>query len=168
MSNVFHILNYNLRCDDCGVKMVEWQFDTTPTPIEEHTGKTALIPPGTTGNFCQDCYLVRYLRNAYSDPTLPIGTTNYGTRGKGRILVITYSRESVGIGNRDFSDAMMEMLRECKFEDLVSTTYGPIDSYTLTWSAHLDHRAVNEKLNALRARFPECTISYIKPNVRSL
>ena len=119
MSKMLRILNYNLRCDDCGVNDVEWQIDTTPIPADGQTDTTALIPQGMAGNFCQDCYLVRHFRHNKSEPTLPIGTTSYGTRGKGRILVITYSRESVGIGNRDFSDAIMEMYRECKFEDLV-------------------------------------------------
>lgn len=167
MSIISHIFDYNLRCDDCGVNGVEWQFDTTPIPADEQTDTTALIPPGKAGNFCQDCYLVRHFRHNNSEPTLPIGTTSYGTRGKGRKMVVTYNRESVGIGNQDFSRAIIEMYRDCSFEDLSSTTTGTFDSYTLTWLDHLDHRVVNERLNALRARFPSCAISYIKPKSRS-
>ena len=167
MSRISHILDYNLRCDDCGVNGVEWQLNITPIPADEQTDTTALIPPGTTGNFCQDCYLVRHFRHNKSEPTLPIGTTSYGTRGKGKKMVVTYNRKSVGIGNCDFSRAIIEMYGDCGFEDLASTTNGYLDSYTLTWHAHLDHRVVNEKLNALRAHFPECTISYIKPKSRS-
>ncbi len=160
--------NIKHRCDDCGVvDGVKLHLDEPSTKPDTQHDTTALIPPGTAGYFCEDCYLVRHFRHNNSEPTLPIGTTSYGTRGKGRKIVVTYNRESVGIGNHDFSRTFMTMYRDCRFEDLTSTTTGLFDSYTLTWLAHLDHRVVNERLNALRAHFPECTISYIKPKSRS-
>jgi hypothetical protein len=148
MADTFRWNYPDRRCDDCGSVEVCY-----------FTNSTLLVP--SRGYFCQYCFTVRCARSELYEGVLPIGTTSYLCRGKGKKIVITFNRESLGPRNNDFTDTIMTMYRDCRFADLNSTSHESIDSYSFAWGADLDHNLINERLNALRARFPSCAISFV-------
>lgn len=130
-------------CSDCGVVNV-YYFHL----------RGVLVPAGTGGYFCPDCFTVRSTRFQSGQAPLPIGETTYTERCKGKKVSICFPY------GRDEVRTFVLLMFARKLDTTVSAhRRGNTECCDFFWSDGFDSTEVDKVLNELRSQYPEIAIT---------
>ena len=132
-----------IACSDCGIVNVYYFHQ-----------RGALVPVGTSGYFCPDCFTVRSTRFQSSQTPLPIGETTYTERCRGKRVLITFPR------GRDAVRTFVLLMFASKLDTtVIPYNNGNAERCDFFWRDDFDSTEVDKVLKELRLQYPDIAIT---------